>query len=426
MSTISTQQRQKVDTRTRNLNSIVPIDPTTFWNTTWLQQLSHHGERAYADAVRLGLQPVALKIDDKIWTLMLSDEKIAAVAGQHAALLIELDQHAFSDWMQDQKSTSGLLVARQIKGEPAACGVFDAWEPVLRSILDGRAVYRPGEITLRAQDGSELNLNQTFRLDENPEAAAYFLAEAGFLILKNIFTEEEMSNIDADFKVAIDNARPGDGDSWWARVKDGERYPCRILNLTHQSSHIRKLLEDPNFLLIGQLLGLGHLPGDPFGEHFSDPSVEGLVKRADSVEGISCLPWHKDCARGGHSLFCSGLTVGICLTPIDEEHGGLDFYAGSHRSNIASSQYYAGLDLPLITPRAERGDATVHLSCTLHRSTHPRSQERRVIYTGFALPPRPGDHVIQKQRDVLERERAVIGNVDTLTGLGAPADGDVQ
>ena len=38
-----------------------------------------------------------------------------------------------------------------------------------------------------------------------------------------------------------------------------------------------------------------------------------------------------------------------------------------------------------MTLQAERGDLTVHLSCALHRSTHPASAERRVVYTGFAL-----------------------------------------
>ena len=90
-------------------------------------------------------------------------------------------------------------------------------------------------------------------------------------------------------------------------------------------------------------------------------------------------------------MFCSGLTVGICLTPVDEAHGGLDVVAGSHRANIARAQVDRGLDLPAVTLRADRGDLTVHMSCALHRSTHPASRERRVAYTGFALPPRPGD-----------------------------------
>ena len=137
-------------------------------------------------------------------------------------------------------------------------------------------------------------------------------------------------------------------------------------------------------------------------------TAEGLVKRVDSVEGLACLPWHKDCERGGHSMFCSGLTIGICLTPVDEAHGGLDVIAGSHRAHIARRQVDRGLDLPVVTLQADRGDVTVHLSCALHRSTHPESSERRVVYTGFALPPRPGDRDEGAEHSRLLGERAAI------------------
>jgi hypothetical protein len=116
-------------------------------------------------------------------------------------------------------------------------------------------------------------------------------------------------------------------------------------------------------------------------------------------------------------MYCSGLTVGVCLTPVDEAHGGLDVMAGSHRANIAMAQVDSGLDLPAVSLRADRGDLTVHMSCALHRSTHPISQERRVAYTGFALPTK-SDH--REQRDAQQRlrnERATIGEHNTASFL---------
>jgi hypothetical protein len=280
-------------------------------------------------------------------------------------------------------------------------------------------VYQPGDVTLGALDGSRLELDQRFRLDDQPAEAAHFLAEAGFLLVQDVFTDRELRAVDADFARAVDAATPDDGASWWAATRRGERYPCRILDFARKSSALRDLLADPRFLAIGELLGEGHRPGDPFGEHFSEVTAEGLVKRVDSVEGLVCLPWHKDCERGGHSRFCSGLTVGICLTPVDEAHGGLDVVAGSHRANIARAQVDAGLDLPRVTLGADRGDLTVHMSCALHRSTHPVSRERRVVYTGFALPPLPGDHSVNDVQPRLRRERAAIGDADTSARLGA-------
>ena len=118
-------------------------------------------------------------------------------------------------------------------------------------------------------------------------------------------------------------------------------------------------------------------------------------------------------------MFCSGITIGICLTPVDEAHGGLDVMAGSHRANIARAQIEDTLDLPVVRLRADRGDVTVHLSCTLHRSTHPRSQERRVAYSGFALPPRPGDAHAADAQPALRRERAAIGGPNRSQRLGS-------
>jgi ectoine hydroxylase-related dioxygenase (phytanoyl-CoA dioxygenase family) len=157
----------------------------------------------------------------------------------------------------------------------------------------------------------------------------------------------------------------------------------------------------------------------------ADITAEGLLKRVNSVDGLVCLPWHKDCDRGGHSMFCSGMTIGICLTPVDEAHGGLDVIAGSHRANIARTQVDRTLDLPRVTLRAARGDITVHMSCELHRSTHPATQERRVAYTGFALPPRAGDEHAADAQPRLRRERAAIGDPSTSARLDVPDAGAV-
>jgi ectoine hydroxylase-related dioxygenase (phytanoyl-CoA dioxygenase family) len=118
-------------------------------------------------------------------------------------------------------------------------------------------------------------------------------------------------------------------------------------------------------------------------------------------------------------MFCSGLTVGVCLTAIDEDHGGLDVMAGSHRANIARAQIDQTLDLPAVTLRAARGDLSVHMSCTLHRSTHPTSRERRVAYTGFALPPRSGDGHAEDAQAGLRRDRAAIGGSSGRQLFGA-------
>ncbi len=399
-----------VDTRTRSINGTGPADPASFFAGEWREAAARFGTRAAEDAARLGLSPITLQVDDAQWTLRPGPKGIDVVSGTAGATLaVALDPTAFADLFYERRTALGLVIGGRVEGDPASNEAFCSWDPVLRSLLDGRAVYRPGDVSLSASDGSPLDLDRRFRLDQTPTEAAHFLSETGFLLLQEVFTEAEMDAVDADLRSAVEAARPDDGTSWWAKTRNGEAYPCRILDFAEQSPALRALIGDDRYTSIGDLLGDGHRPGDPFGEHFADVTAEGLLKRVDSVEGLVCLPWHKDCDRGGHSMFCSGLTIGICLTPIDDAHGGLDVMAGSHRANIARAQIDRTLDLPAVTLRAARGDLSVHMSCTLHRSTHPTSRERRVAYTGFALPPRAGDGHAEDAQAGLRRDRATIG-----------------
>jgi hypothetical protein len=376
--------RPSIDLRT-------DVPAVDLWSIPWRSDDAHY----------LGVPPLTIEVDGNAWTLTAD----GVTPGATAALRVSLDQAAYADLMSEQRTALGLVIAGRVEGSPDANNAFCAWDPILRS----RPVYRPGDVEV------SVPLDQRFRLGENDDAAAEFLADAGFLLLEGVFTDAEIDAIDADLLRAVERAEPDDGASWWAATADGTRYPTRVLNLAEQSSVLRELFEDERYLAIGGLLADGHTPGDSFGEHFSSVTAEGLVKRVDSVEGLVCLPWHKDCDRGGHSMFCAGLTIGICLTPVDDAHGGLDVTAGSHRANIARAQVERGLDLPVVALRAKKGDITVHTSCTLHRSTHPRSQERRVAYSGFALPSDGRGHESDAK---LQRDRFAIGDPSTKARLG--------
>ena len=403
--------RPTVDTRSRALGVSQSRTPAAIFDGVWADAVATNGERAANDALRLELPPLVLEIDGEPWTLRCDGDGIVVDRrrDEHAPM-IAMDCDAFGDWVDERRTALGLVVGARVVGEPLANATFCAWDPVVRSQLDGRGVYQPGDIALVSRDGSPLDLDQRFRIGDRDDEAAHFLANAGFLVLEGLFNTDEIDAIDADLARAVAHAEPNDGSSWWAATSAGERYPCRILNFAQQSLALRELFSDDRYTAIGDLLADGHRPGDPFGEHFSDVTAEGLVKKVDSVEGLVCLPWHKDCDRGGHSIFCSGLTIGICLTPADEAHGGLDVMAGSHRSNIARAQVDKGLDLPVVRLQAKRGDLSVHMSCALHRSTHPKSLERRVAYTGFALPSREGEQSIAPSQDRLRHERAAIGD----------------
>jgi hypothetical protein len=61
--------------------------------------------------------------------------------------------------------------------------------------------------------------------------------------------------------------------------------------------------------------------------------------------------------------------------------------AGSHRALVWSGIRQPDLDLPDIPLPTETGDITIHLSCTMHMAQPPVERERRVMYSGFSLPP---------------------------------------
>jgi hypothetical protein len=68
------------------------------------------------------------------------------------------------------------------------------------------------------------------------------------------------------------------------------------------------------------------------------------------------------------------------------------------------------LDLPRIPLPTRTGDVTVHCSCTLHMSRPPVDRERRVVYTGFGLTPRPGDVVEARDAQDVRRDRAALND----------------
>jgi hypothetical protein len=69
-----------------------------------------------------------------------------------------------------------------------------------------------------------------------------------------------------------------------------------------------------------------------------------------------------------------------------------------------------GVDLPRIPLPTRTGDVTVHCSCTLHMSRPPVSAERRVVYTGFGLAPRPGDRRAAVDPAEVRRQRAALND----------------
>jgi hypothetical protein len=181
-------------------------------------------------------------------------------------------------------------------------------------------------------------------------------------------------------------------------------YAARILGFNEKSPALRRLLRDDRLARLGRFTGDAYVQRDPD----SEDAAEGLVKKIGVTEGISDVPWHKDCGPGMHSRRCCALTIGICLTPADRESGELGVIAGSHRANVQGGGVRRDLDLPRVALPADTGDVTVHCSCTLHMSRPPVSRERRVVYTSLALAPRPGEVLPRAERAEVRKGRAFL------------------
>ncbi|WP_019929586.1 phytanoyl-CoA dioxygenase family protein [Nocardia sp. BMG111209] len=395
-----------VDVRTRSHRDGTPLEPGAFLDEQVGPLLEAHGVSAGRAARRLGLAPLTFDIEGERMTWLPGEDAVEVRAGSGGTLIVGLDRAAFSDLIQDSASTFGLYKTGRAVVRQGGIDAFVAWEPVLRCLLDGRAVYEPGSIGFTSRDGSALDLRRSFTLADDPAEIGHFLAQAGFLHIAGLFTAAEMAAVSAEFDAALATAERGDGASWWARTEPGGWYPARILGFDRQSPALRELLRGNRFARLATFTDDRYRHRDPD----AGDTAEGLLKKIGVVEGASDVSWHKDCTMGGHSYNCCGLVVGISVTGAGPESGELGVVAGSHRANV-STVGLDGLDLPRLPLPTRIGDVTVHCSCTLHMSRPPISGERRVVYTGFSLAPRADDIPVEIGREEIRRRRAALNDM---------------
>jgi hypothetical protein len=319
--------------------------------------------------------------------------RVEVVPGRAADGEWVLTDDVLADVVADRLTPIGLHASGRLDVRSLTLPRVLDWWLVWRSVLDARPVHTPGAVALVDRGGAPLDLRRSFRLDDPPAHAAWFLAQAGYLHIERVFTEEEMAGVSADMDAAAPSYSPGDGRSWWARTADGEHRLVRMQAFDRRSAATAALLDDPRLRWITALTGDGHEPSPE-----SDNAIEALVKPLGVVEGISDVPWHKDCSLGRHSYDCCSLTVGVSVTGADADSGQLRVLAGSHRALVWPARRQPGADLPDVPLPTRTGDVTVHLSCTLHMAQPPVTRERRVLYTSFRLPARDAAAVEARRR----------------------------
>lgn len=396
-----------VDIRSRTADDVREVDADAFFGDELPRLMVERADLTLPGARELGVRPFVIEVDGRGWTLALDGGDAAGSAGRltvtpgtgGALDSVRLDAEGLRDIVNDLRTPMAFLTGGDLEMTRGRFELLLDWWVVLRSLLDGRPVHTAGAVDFHERDGSPLDLARAFAPDDDAAAMAHFLAEAGFLHLAGVFDDAEMRAISEEMDAASSRYARGDGRSWWARTRGDDDRLVRMQYFHEESPSTAALLADDRLLRIGRLTADGHRLGKP-GPH---PNlVEALVKPVGVVEGISDVPWHKDCGLGGHSYRCCSLTVGVSVTGADAESGQLRVVAGSHRALIQPAFLRPSLDLPQLDLPTRPGDVTVHLSCTLHMSQPPVARERRVLYTDFGLPggdPDPAEGKLRLIRD---------------------------
>jgi ectoine hydroxylase-related dioxygenase (phytanoyl-CoA dioxygenase family) len=340
-----------------------------------------HGDALVDGTTWLDPRPLTIEVDGDPWTLVATDGLVTIDRGPHPdAAHVRVTREQLDDLARDQQTFVGLWTSGRLDQPAGRLDDLLDWWLVLRAALDGEPIHTPGAITFESPDGSPLDLHRAFRVDDDRAEMRHFLEEAGYLHLTQVFTEEEMAEISAEMDAVAPSYSDGDQRSWWAGTSTGERRLVRMQAFDERSPATAALVADARFLELADIPHGGHTWGAR-----ADNRIEALFKPIGVVEGISDVPWHKDCSLGRHSYECCSLTVGVSVTGADATSGQLRVRAGSHRTLVWPSFEQPKCDLPAVDLPTRTGDVTMHLSCTLHMAQPPVERERRVMYSSFSL-----------------------------------------
>jgi len=394
-----------VDVRTRDDGPAPALDAERWFRETLPEALDANRAGIAPGAARLRLRPLAITTPDAQATVYWHGDRGEVVPGAgDGSVAWRLTADELADLVSDQSTPMAMFSSGRLRVSGGGLTDLLDWWLVLRAALDGRAIHTPGSVGFRARDGSPLDLDRSFAPDDDPAEMSHFLHEAGFLHLRGWLDPARMDQISADMDAAVGDYRDGDGNSWWVTTSSGARRCVRMQCFDAKSPTTAELLEDPAFVRIAELTGDGHRGQ----QGLVGNRVEALFKPIGVAHGISDVPWHKDCSLGRHSYDCSNLTTGISVTGATEDSGQLRVRPGSHRALCWPAFAQPGLDLPDHALPTQKGDITVHLSCTLHMAQPPVARERRVLYTGFRLPDRSAAAALARQKLRAVRESAPV------------------
>lgn len=328
-----------------------------------------------------GVPAIAFRLDDgRAYRLEPHESGIRVTAGDDAPTVIELDASAWRDFADETATGAGLHYGRRLRFAAGDYAALERWEPALRALLSGRPIYDP------ATSASDLGVDpgRRFTLADDDETLRVHLHATGFVHVAGVFSPDEIARLRDVVEARRALARPGDGRSWWATRRDGSQVACRLIYLGLVEPTIAALGDDPR---LRRLMGLVGPRLRPALDRSDGHSV--VIKHPDVVEGLSDLPWHRDCGLGGHPVTCPTLNVGVQLDAATEATGRLHVVPGSWRFSCHRTDLVRA---PVVAIDTEPGDVTAHLGDVMHAAPPPRGTGagRRALYVS-CMPERAYD-----------------------------------
>lgn len=356
------------------------------WHREVLPGLLADGRGAEALRGARGLGSLALRLPEgPAWTYATGASGLAARPGDaDAETVVELDADAWQGLVHDVESAPGLLYAGRVRCRRGKAMTLVRWEPALRALYTGRPVFDPRTADLRGRDGQPLDPAQAFAPDDDREEMAHFLRTAGYLCVRGLFAHDEVARMREEARALRAEAVPGDRLSWWATGADGEPVCCRVTRAADAPA-LGALRGEPRLRALADLADGALAPRSGEGN-----GVTVIYKSPGVRDGLSDLPWHRDCGMGGHAVMCPVLIASVFLTPATPETGELRFLPGSWRGTFGFHEATDARAPRGVGFRLAPGDVTVHYGDGMHAAPPPTRADlpeyRISATTGFARP----------------------------------------
>ncbi len=343
-----------------------------------------HGALVAADLASAA--PLAFRIDgDTAFTWAPTAGGLCVAEGDAGAeTVVATSERTFSEFIQELLTAAGATRTGRAKILRGSLAGWQRWEPAIQSLCSGRPIYGP-EVwqTLVDRAGRPLDLGQRFGPGDDAGEMRHYLATAGFLHLRRVFSPAEIERYRAEVERVRARTTPGDPFSWWSVDGSGREVVTRINYLGRHSPLLQALSHDPRLLRFARLAGPDLRVCD---DRLDGPMV--FIKNADVVKGNGDLGWHVDDGIGGHPVMCPLLQAGIQLDHASAANGQLKLLAGSHRYTKHWIAWGQEGGLPCVALDTEPGDMTLHYGDAMHTTPPPTSPDagRRALYYKFAEP----------------------------------------